>query len=134
MYCNQCGNILQDGAVFCSFCGAKHNAEQPARPINAPQTAQEAQPVSVPVYGEAAPVIQPADDTGHNEPPQASFSTESDIPRMAPNFGTAVPVKKEKPPKAERYYTFGHIMLCLSAVALMAIVAGVFAGLYFTAI
>ena len=35
---------------------------------------------------------------------------------------------------AEKCYTFTHIALCLAAVALMAIVAGVFAGLYFSAI
>lgn len=42
----------------------------------------------------------------------------------------------EKPAKAlpERKYTFGHIMMCLGAVAIMAIVAGVFAGLYFTVV
>lgn len=37
----------------------------------------------------------------------------------------------EKPTK---YYTFGHIALCLAAVGVMAIVAGVFAGLYFSVI
>lgn len=36
--------------------------------------------------------------------------------------------------KPERKYTFGHIMMCLGAVAVMAIVAGVFAGLYFSVV
>lgn len=36
--------------------------------------------------------------------------------------------------KPERKYTFGHIMFCLTAVAIMAIVAGVFAGLYFSVV
>lgn len=34
-------------------------------------------------------------------------------------------------PIPERKYTLGHIIMCLAAVAVMAIVAGIFAGLYF---
>ena len=124
MYCNQCGNIIQDGSVFCSFCGVKHNAPK-----------QDATPQTVLAANSEAAVMQSAPiEESVTDAPQASFTTEMPVPRMAPNFGAPVPAKKEKPPKAERYYTFGHIMLCLSAVALMAIVAGVFAGLYFTAI
>lgn len=37
-------------------------------------------------------------------------------------------------PKRERKYTLGHIMICLAAVAVMAITAGVFAGLYFSVV
>ena len=131
MYCNQCGNILQEGSLFCSFCGAKNNASE-----QTPAAVQEiSRPVSEPVLSEAAPVVPatPVEEQ-HNEPTQAMFTTEAEMPRMAPNFGGTVPVKKEKPPKAEKYYTFGHIMLCLSAVAVMAIVAGVFAGLYFSVV
>lgn len=36
--------------------------------------------------------------------------------------------------RPERKYTLGHIMMCLAAVAVMAIVAGVFAGLYFSVV
>ncbi len=48
----------------------------------------------------------------------------------------AVPILdiENTPPKVEKYYTFGHIALCLAAVAVMAITAGVFAGLYFSVI
>lgn len=37
-------------------------------------------------------------------------------------------------PERERKYTLGHILLCLASTAVMAIAAGVFAGLYFSAI
>ena len=134
MYCNKCGNVLADGSLFCTFCGAKNASnEQPAAestPIHAePElTAPEnyTAPVAAPMQTEQPP-IQPI-----HEAPQAVFTTEQEIPRMAPNFGGAVPIQKENKPKEKKYYTFGHIMLCLSAVALMAIVAGVFAGLYFS--
>ena len=39
--------------------------------------------------------------------------------------------KKEKP---EKYYTTKHIVLCLVIAGIMAAAAGVFAGLYFSAI
>lgn len=42
-----------------------------------------------------------------------------------------IPEKKEKP---ERYYTTKHIVLCLVIAGIMAAAAGVFAGLYFSAI
>lgn len=47
-----------------------------------------------------------------------------------------IPEKPVKPakPLPERKYTLGHIMMCLCAVAVMAIIAGVFAGLYFSVI
>ena len=38
------------------------------------------------------------------------------------------------PEKRERKYTLGHILLCLASTAIMAITAGVFAGLYFSVI
>ena len=40
----------------------------------------------------------------------------------------------ESSEKPAKYYTFGHIALCLAAVGVMAVVAGVFAGLYFSVI
>ncbi len=43
-------------------------------------------------------------------------------------------VVPEQKPKRERKYTLGHIMICLAAVAIMAITAGVFAGLYFSVV
>ncbi len=43
---------------------------------------------------------------------------------------TAVPSKPER----ERKYTLGHILLCLASTAVMAITAGVFAGLYFSVV
>lgn len=37
-------------------------------------------------------------------------------------------------PGRERRYTLGHILLCLASTAIMAITAGVFAGLYFSVV
>lgn len=48
----------------------------------------------------------------------------------APGTFAAAPSKPER----ERKYTLGHIMLCLAATAVMAITAGVFAGLYFSVV
>lgn len=43
-------------------------------------------------------------------------------------------ISAELAEKPAKYYTFGHIALCLAAVGVMAIVAGIFAGLYFSVI
>ncbi len=121
MYCNQCGNILLDKGIFCSFCGARNEEASPqntsaAAPApEAPAPASESAtftPASTPVY--SAPVA-----------PQG-YTVES--PAEQPAAAKPLPVKEEK------YYTFNHILLCLAAVAVMAVVAGVFAGLYFSVI
>lgn len=65
-------------------------------------------------YGAAAPQV----------PPQPT----------APLFTAPVPTAPAPVEKEPKYYTFGHIALCLAAVAVMAIVAGVFAGLYFSVV
>ena len=65
-------------------------------------------------YGAAAPQV----------PPQPT----------APLFTAPVPTAPAPEEKEPKYYTFGHIALCLAAVAVMAIVAGVFAGLYFSVV
>lgn len=68
----------------------------------------------------------------------SNTSAYAGIPADKPVYGTAqneIPITPSAEKfKVEKYYTFGHIMLCLGAVALMAIVAGVFAGLYFSVI
>lgn len=126
MYCNKCGNVLADGAMFCSFCGAKNllAQEQPAE-------------VAVPVSAEA-PVIAAVEEAQPQQPAaevQAAYTTEQqEMPRMAPNFGSAPAPVKQKKPKTEKYYTFGHLLLCLISTGIMAIVAGVFVGLYFSVV
>ena len=47
---------------------------------------------------------------------------------------TEITIKDEEKRRPERKYTLGHIVMCLAAAAVMAIAAGVFAGLYFSVI
>ncbi len=53
------------------------------------------------------------------------------VPPAAPVSPAAAPKKHDAP---ERRFTLGHIFICLAAVAIMAITAGVFAGLYFSVV
>lgn len=50
-----------------------------------------------------------------------------------PTSGAYAAPDLEKP-KPERRYTLTHIILCLSSTAIMAIAAGIFAGLYFSVV
>ena len=119
MYCNQCGNILTENGAFCSFCGAKNEdvANQPV-PVETQTVVTEA----------TAPATEQA-----NAAPQSAAQMYT-IPQPPVGFAPEPPVPPTKPVKEEKYYTFGHIMLCLGAAAIMAIAAGVFAGLYFSVI
>lgn len=68
-------------------------------------------------------------------PPQ--YPTPGNIPKSgfsAPGYQMPSASAPQEKPKRERKYTLGHIMLCLAAVAVMAITAGVFAGLYFSVV
>lgn len=101
-------------------------AESVTEPTSEPVT--ESQPAPAAEYStnsaEAAPAPQPTDllnDAPISAPAPAPVQTTVPL----------APIPEEKEPK---YYTFGHIALCLAAVAVMAIVAGVFAGLYFSVV
>lgn len=77
-------------------------------------------PNSIPTYGTSESV--------YSAPPAypAAAQTVNAIPVQSAELAPET--------KPERKYTLGHIMMCLAAVAVMAIVAGVFAGLYFSVI
>lgn len=129
MYCNQCGNILTEQGAFCSFCGAKNEEAAVKTPVTeTPQAAAAANETSVPVNEAAAP--QPELNVQTAAPmytsPAAPTGYANEIPMNVPPAA--------QPKKEEKYYTFNHILMCLGAVAVMAIVAGVFAGLYFSTI
>lgn len=68
MFCENCGAKVQDGAAFCSECGASTAAQQ----------AQEAQPAYAQPQPYAAPV-QPPPQQSYAQPayaPQARFNSE----------------------------------------------------------
>lgn len=98
----------------------------------------------------------PVEDPVENAEAAASVSNNVPIPNTIPSYGGSETVYSAPPAypdpaqpvntvpvqsavltsenKPERRYTLGHIMMCLAAVAVMAIVAGVFAGLYFSVV
>lgn len=59
---------------------------------------------------------------------EGSLSAASGIPSYPP-----INAKKIKEPR-ERKYTLGHLVMCLVTAGIMAIAAGIFAGLYFSVI
>ncbi|MBQ8170830.1 MAG: zinc-ribbon domain-containing protein [Oscillospiraceae bacterium] len=125
MYCNQCGNIIPENSMFCTFCGARNTTEAE----NTADNATSAQIPEQPAVTEQRPAY-----TNPIYPNPPAPAMEYPTGAMAPNFSAQVPQQKTKKEKPEKYYTFGHLMLCLAAVGVMAIVAGVFAGLYFSVI
>ncbi len=63
-------------------------------------------------------------------PAAAAVPAEQVLP-VTNNIPLTQNEKKEKP---EKYYTTKHIVLCLVIAGVMAVAAGVFAGLYFSVI
>lgn len=130
MFCENCGKELGEDTTFCAFCGthqsatviaAAANVESPAPPDTA----------SVPT---TAPASAPA--AAVNVPISSAVPTPNVIPSSGMLGYPAVTIetpKKEKRPR-ERKYTLGHLILCLAAAGIMAVAAGVFAGLYFSVV
>ncbi|MDE7398421.1 MAG: zinc-ribbon domain-containing protein [Oscillospiraceae bacterium] len=118
--------------------------EPVSEPISEPISVVEAventfEPISESAQAvESVPVTLP-------EPPNAPIYSAPQ-PENIPNMGEASELQSgiqpqpyqapptlqlSEKPMPERKYTLGHIIMCLAAVAVMAIVAGIFAGLYF---
>lgn len=144
MFCKTCGKEYNEGSQFCIYCGTKIEPNEAAAEsaVNSAESLAAA-PVPEPVSALEAAAAKPAEAILPTpEPIQSSVSYGSVEPVIRPversnagvssyDFTVTQPPQPEKP---EKYYTFGHLALCLAAVAVMAIVAGVFAGLYFSAI
>lgn len=126
MFCEECGKEISDNTRFCPYCGAEQTARvQPAQSIsftsavnsNADNSATATTPAetSVPVN---APVSNPANAPAPN--------AESVSPILK-----TVDIKDENAPSPKLKYSLKHLVLCLAAAGVMAIAAGVFAGMYF---
>ncbi len=114
--------------------------------VEAPSYTEPAQPESA----EAPSYTEPAQSESVEAPSYTETTSPTFVDNTTGTFSlpapgqilssgestTSLPPILESPakPLPERKYTFGHIMLCLGAVAIMAIVAGVFAGLYFSVV
>ena len=136
MICTKCGSTIAENALFCTFCGQPTGLSAPAQ--SAP-VMQEV-PQSIPVMQEtpqSAPVQPVPAQPAAAVPPMNAYAQSAAEPQSATNRQSGAYVPAEPPAidqKPEKYYTFGHIALCLAAVAVMAIIAGVFAGLYFSVV
>ena len=133
--------------------------ETPKSGFAAPQTgfgeaiAPAAQVAPVAPVEQGASIIPGA--VGSQSEPSAAFAaenlgqpaindtpTEPPVSGAAPQFAQdapAAPVAQVAPEAAKKHtaehkYTLGHLIMCLASTAIMAIVAGVFAGLYFSVV
>lgn len=159
MFCNMCGNKIEDNSIFCNRCGARMETPAAAVPAQAPtapaavvpqpaEATVQDNPAAAPVNsGEpAGSTIQFGGTAGIQFPGASStpVPAEAPIPEAVPHpvesarsgWSTEVRIqdKPQKPAKAEKprkYYTGAHLALCLVTTGIMAMAAGVFAALYF---
>ena len=143
MFCKNCGKVIDGQSVFCTWCGTRNGVpEEEQQPVSGAAedttvvsegtpdiTAQpKEEAAQEPVYEQAAP-----------EKPEQSAS-EPMGEQTGTSWGAEVPLSgnaqalSEKPDKPVKYYTGGHITLCLVTAGIMAAAAGVFAALYFSVI
>ncbi|MDE6030611.1 MAG: zinc-ribbon domain-containing protein [Oscillospiraceae bacterium] len=110
-----------------------------------PENAEPSVPfVSEPSEYRDDPEAQPSElEQPYSPAPQPTFAvreSSSELTTSSPagtiDFSAPIQPTQPAPPAEEsgKRYTFGHIALCLAAVGVMAIVAGIFAGLYFSVI
>ncbi len=131
MFCENCGKELGEDITVCAFCGTRQSATVIAASTGAAENSENSintETTSVPM---SAPV-----NASESAPIGAAVPTPNVIPSSgAINYPTVVikSGKKQKSPR-ERKYTLGHLILCLAAAGVMAVTAGVFAGLYFSVV
>ena len=152
MFCNKCGNKIDDKSTFCSWCGAR--IEAPAAPLAPQENPTEKEPEAAVNTVPAGVSSAPGQEVPASSAPQfgstpgaqfqgiaAAKPTESGaaagIPRPVETaksgWSTNVPIT-EKLEKPRKYYTGAHLALCLVTTGIMAMAAGVFAALYFMGI
>lgn len=110
-------------------------AEYASEPITLPEPQSNAVG-SAPTEDNTAPTPENIQNTGAT-PNTVNPVSVTFRPNQPPMYQQQAPQPIPKAPKKllpERKYTLGHIIMCLSAVAVMAIVAGIFAGLYFSVV
>ncbi len=104
MNCKNCGNLIETGAAFCTYCGTRveYPAETPAVVEGRTPEAEEKAEIGS-VYEKTAPVppVVPPVGNPHNE---------------KVDFGK------------------GALAFCLVVIGILAITTGIFAGLYFSVI
>ena len=134
MFCENCGKELGEDTTFCAFCGTHQSATVIAAAANTEST-ETAETASVPMTAPTSVAEAPT-----SVPANAAISSAVPTPNAIPSSGmlgypavTIETPKKEKRPR-ERKYTLGHLILCLAAAGIMAVAAGVFAGLYFSVV
>lgn len=114
-----------------------NNVDQNILDTDIPDTAIPNSTPSPEPFAPVDTVRQTSSGFGFSAP--SAYPTPNVIPQSGQSVSGAYTVPSsaavpEQKPKRERKYTLGHIMICLAAVAVMAITAGVFAGLYFSVV
>lgn len=142
MFCKICGRMIAENALFCTFCGTSvADSTTDAKSASTSHTVESIQHEQVIHSIEAsAPIVEsvePATEhTASSAQPDISTSvpmTQNSAATQSPSFEYSLELPTPQP-KEQKYYTLGHIVMCLAAVGIMAIIAGVFAGLYFSVI
>lgn len=153
MFCNNCGKEIEQGCVFCSFCGikitpAQNTAEEPARqpvpeettPISEPTAKEEAvipasTPTPIPVPETVSipitipiPIPEPI-PTPVNVTPESAVPGSVPPPPPMPGIYNNVPPKQEKP---KTFFGKGALALCLIIIGILSCSTTVFATLFFT--
>lgn len=147
-FCNFCGlPVSQPFSQPVSQQISQPVSESISQPIYEPVSEPISQPISVVEAVENTPeTISESAQAAEGDPVTLPEPTNAPRPEVIPNMGEVSEMQSgiqpqpyqapptlqlSEKPMPERKYTLGHIIMCLAAVAVMAIVAGIFAGLYF---
>lgn len=62
MYCNQCGNLMPDNGLFCTFCGAKAEGNSPAPAASVTKTEEAAPSIAENFFNDGAIPVESTTD------------------------------------------------------------------------
>lgn len=157
MFCENCGMEIEN-ARFCPGCGAEQKSivtstsipvqAAPIASTPAPEAPVPEAPEGASVPAASVPVSAPIASAPESIPTAPAAAQPSSVPNIEQSASasvvpmgvpmgvssspTVVVTDESKQNAPVRKYTGGHIALCLITAAVMAGIAGVFAGLYFS--
>lgn len=153
MFCNMCGRQIDDNAAFCTWCGAKMIVPAAPKPaVSVPEPEPVTAEMDAPAMAETREEKQPEYSGAFSEREEGSEKIQESLndaeavpkapmPKVDPSWNQEVPLSEKSPEatapeeeKPRKYYTGAHLAICLVTTGIMAVIAGVFAGLYFSAI
>lgn len=137
MNCEKCGNELGENAVFCALCGNTVTKREEARQSDASPFAAQPSETAAAQSALFQNPVRKAENAPQPQPtapkPHGYFLTTEQIARLrADERARAMKYADEQSKNEKTFFGSGALIACMTAIAVLSVACGIFAGLYFS--